>query len=233
MEQEVKEGRTMAQIQAMRMNSEYGIGTRRSKRRKNGQKVKTNRLRRIRELFWDDDNIYTKDSPSQASSTESDGSEEKERKNGCHSHNERKRKRCFNYGQRLHLERIHESPHIYTIDNFIKESEMKHLEKKICQAEARSLFNQSFVDKSHDRKLHPKQDEVEEQRTSTFIHFSKLSDSRIASIENRAAELLCLPIHSIEPLQLVRYEKGQYFRDHHDLGVLYEDGSVSPKHKCM
>ena len=66
------------------------------------------------------------------------------------------------------------------------------------------------------------------QRTSTFIHFSKLSDSRIALIENRAAELMCLPNHSIEPLQLVRHEKGQYFRDHHDLGVLYEDGSVVP-----
>jgi hypothetical protein len=76
--------------------------------------------------------------------------------------------------------------------------------------------------------------EHEPQRTSTFVHFSKLSDTTIASIENRTAELLSLPNHSIEPLQLVRYSQGQYFRDHHDIGVLYEDGSVElPEKNAM
>jgi len=66
----------------------------------------------------------------------------------------------------------------------------------------------------------------DQQRTSTFVHFSKLSDSKIAAIENRAADLLGLPNHCIEPLQLVRYSEGQYFGAHHDTGVLFEDGSV-------
>jgi hypothetical protein len=35
-----------------------------------------------------------------------------------------------------------------------------------------------------------------------------------------------LPNHSIEPLQLVRYSPGQYFKDHHDLGELFDDGSI-------
>mmetsp|Transcript_43336 Transcript_43336/g.65487 ORF Transcript_43336/g.65487 Transcript_43336/m.65487 type:complete len:422 (-) Transcript_43336:1116-2381(-) len=71
------------------------------------------------------------------------------------------------------------------------------------------------------------------QRTSTFIHFSKLSDSKIASIERRAAELLGLPHHCIEPLQLVRYANGQYFSDHHDMGALFEDGSVELAPRSM
>ena len=64
------------------------------------------------------------------------------------------------------------------------------------------------------------------QRTSAFIHFSKSHHTKIISIETRAAELLGLPASCIEPIQLVRYQLGEYFRPHHDLGTLYEDGSV-------
>ena len=67
---------------------------------------------------------------------------------------------------------------------------------------------------------------TEEQRTSQFIHFSKRFDSTITSIEQRACDLLSMPNDNIEPLQLVKYDNGQYFNLHHDLGKLYDDGSV-------
>jgi len=64
------------------------------------------------------------------------------------------------------------------------------------------------------------------QRTSKFIHFSKAHHTKIISIERRAAELLGVPTDCIEPLQLVRYQQGEYFQPHHDLGTLYDDGTV-------
>jgi prolyl 4-hydroxylase len=64
------------------------------------------------------------------------------------------------------------------------------------------------------------------QRTSKFIHFSKAHHKKIISIERRAAELLGVPTDCIEPLQLVRYQQGEYFQPHHDLGTLYDDGTV-------
>lgn len=71
------------------------------------------------------------------------------------------------------------------------------------------------------------------QRTSTFIHFPKLADANIARIENRVAELFSLPNHCIEPLQLVKYETGQYFAEHHDTGILFDDYSIELPHKSL
>lgn len=71
------------------------------------------------------------------------------------------------------------------------------------------------------------------QRTSTFIHFSKLADANIARIENRVSELFSLPNHCIEPLQLVKYESGQYFAEHHDTGILFDDYSIELPPKSL
>ena len=170
----------------------------------------------------------------------------------------------LNYGRRLHLTKIHDSPHIYVIDNFLTEGELKHIDTKIADAEQKGTFEKSFVDKGngHGRKRRKKMKEVEDeekkeeeegedtagkndddkgkrhttnekQRTSRFIHFGKMADSKIAAIETRAAELLRLPHSSIEPLQLVRYGPGQYFREHHDMGVLFDDGSVELPPRVM
>lgn len=148
-----------------------------------------------------------------------------------------------NLGGRLQLHRIHSSPHIYTIHNFLTRKELSMIQEKIRLANQQKLFHKSFVDSGttasrkrgrHGEIMTNSTQTLEEQRTSTFIHFSKLSDSVIASIENRAADLLLLPNHSIEPLQLVKYSKGQYFHDHHDMGVLFQDGSVElPKKSAL
>ena len=65
----------------------------------------------------------------------------------------------------------------------------------------------------------------QEHRTSTFLSFQKQQDRIISLIEQRAATLLgCWsPITCIEPIQLVRYETGQFFHIHHDLGDYNEE----------
>ena len=266
---------TLAQQEALNRKASYSqCSTRKSNRRESAQRVKTSRLRRIRDIFWEDDVLYSSqqhDDVARECSTgtcsprnfSSNASEKKIKDgtgtrtatpelDGCDSSPSSTASIEHNFGGRLRLKKIHDSPHIFTIDDFLTDSEMTKLQEKIDAAEKHRLFSKSFVDdgnsKKKKRKLKKNEEETsrtsddkvkstnaaKEQRTSTFVHFSKLSDTTIAAIENRAAELLSLPNHSVEPLQLVRYSKGQYFNDHHDIGVLFEDGSVElPEKNAM
>lgn len=238
---------TLAEQEANKRN-----GGRKSKRFLVCQKVKTKWLRRIHSLFWNDDTLYKSDNSNTKDNTTIEKEEViftgKRKRNGkqtpeltdsSESHANDPSQIEMNFGGRLKLKRIHSSPHIYTIDDFFTDKELQKIKEKIDQAEKQKMFQKSFVDsQDNTKRKNDKQEDsfVEEgkvQRTSSFIHFSKLSDSTIASIENRAADLLSLPNHSIEPLQLVRYGQGDYFHDHHDLGVLYEDGSVELPHKSL
>jgi hypothetical protein len=132
--------------------------------------------------------------------------------------------------QQLTLQRLHQSPNIYFIENFLSSTELSHLLK---------LIGSENVDKTMNRpKKRPRRLQFEksfvgedshvdiEQRTSTFLNLSKQHDKIVAQIENKAANLLgCYSAaNSIEPLQLVRYKQGQFFGIHHDLGD-YDDES--------
>uniref|UniRef100_A0A7S3V452 Fe2OG dioxygenase domain-containing protein n=1 Tax=Chaetoceros debilis TaxID=122233 RepID=A0A7S3V452_9STRA len=337
---------TIAQQEAIKRKASYhsvdAIPSRKSRRCI--QKVNTSRLRRIKELFWDDDEVYNDNSNTSGDNRDADTNVDYDKvkdvkgKQPQHLEEKNEAKGDITKGRgidkpsrnlilephkiydhtllgRLKLKKIHDSPRIFTIDDFLTKKEINHFRDKIKLANQHKLFQKSFVDdaderkgrtstsnnrarkrrandverqslsstspiaclpvdtneaiinnegqgKSNSRDDHdgnnknvvgdnhsqgqghapqssdscsplqsqssspPQQDKHQPQRTSTFIHFSKLSNARIAAVENRAADLLSLPNHSIEPLQLVRYQKGQFFKNHHDMGVLFEDGSV-------
>jgi prolyl 4-hydroxylase len=93
-------------------------------------------------------------------------------------------------------------------------------------------FQRSYVDQV-DAASSGKSTFDTQHRTSTFLSFSKRQDSRTAAIEHRAADLLgCWTSQSVEPLQLVKYLKGQFFGVHHDMGDLDDDGCVALPQKC-
>lgn len=117
---------------------------------------------------------------------------------------------------KLKLKQVHSSPNIYVIDDFLSASELRYCDSLI---ESQQKFRKSFVDNEQHSTL-------DEQRTSTFLSLQKLQNANVASMERRAAELLGLTVEQIEPLQLVRYRIGEFFGIHHDMGVLYDDGSV-------
>lgn len=128
---------------------------------------------------------------------------------------------------RLVLKQVHNSPHVYVIDNFLTESEVQHLHDKYI---SKSAFRKSFVDKDATETLVD-----EEHRTSTFISLPKRDDRKVNAMEYKVAHLLGLSPNQVEPLQLVRYTKGQFFGIHHDLGNLAPDGSVQlppRQHHC-
>ena len=62
---------------------------------------------------------------------------------------------------------------------------------------------------------------ISDQRTSTHLYFERSEHAKIFSIEARVAELLQVPLRTLEPIQMVRYEYGQSFQTHHDLGTLH------------
>lgn len=53
-----------------------------------------------------------------------------------------------------------------------------------------------------------------------------MEDSKIAALEEKAASFCGTTIERVEPLQVVKYNPGQFFGAHHDTGVLFDDGSV-------
>lgn len=110
---------------------------------------------------------------------------------------------------RIRLERVHSSPNIYVIDDFLCPTELAHLQKLI---DNKPRFHRSFV--GEDSHLETS------QRTSTFLSITKQQDAIISAIETKAASTLlgCFSTQTVEPLQLVRYLPGQFFGVHHDLG---------------
>ncbi|KAL3920897.1 MAG: hypothetical protein SGILL_003030 [Bacillariaceae sp.] len=136
---------------------------------------------------------------------------------------------------------------IYVMDNFLTKAELEYFDERIRSSLS---FQRSFVDnmnydeeESEDggsggddgqveskpkRKRKRKRRTLldDKQRTSTFYPFKKLQDTRVAALEQRIANLLGCWVHQIEPLQLVRYEPGQFFGIHHDLGDLRDDDTV-------
>ncbi len=135
---------------------------------------------------------------------------------------------------KLKLELVHEDPNIYVCPNFLSAAELAHIEgkvlkpsqggSKLAKASPRKQakrFTKSYTD---DSGLSTHKDDS--NRTSTFTYFTKMEDGKIAAIESRAAALVGSTIERVEPLQVVRYDVGQYFGAHHDTGVLFDDGSV-------
>jgi prolyl 4-hydroxylase len=152
-------------------------------------------LRRLRELFWQESAARTS----------------KHRKLNVSDKNTPIKFKKYT------LERVHSSPNIYTIDDFLSESELLYLE----HASQQFKFEKSFVDTVDQKSILDAN-----HRTSTFLSLTKSGNAKIASIERKAADLLGVATPSLEPLQLVRYRQGQFFGVHHDLGSLFDDGSV-------
>jgi prolyl 4-hydroxylase len=125
-------------------------------------------------------------------------------------------RRC---GKLLQLE--NSFPHIYTIKNFLTETEVQHLDGKYVTHVAK--FKRSYTD---DGSIESKK-QYDENRTSTFTWLKKAGDNTLRNIERRAAEIVGLPCFHVEPFQIVAYKNGQQFKTHHDMGALMPDGTVN------
>eukprot|EP00977_Amphora_coffeiformis_P021222 scaffold9062_cov154-Amphora_coffeaeformis.AAC.8 len=122
------------------------------------------------------------------------------------------------------LQKLHASPNIWTVPNFLSDADIQFFQEHI----QKGGFKRSFVDRI-DKEGAQSVNYDGEHRNSSFLCFQKRHNTRVASIERRAQELFGVSNNdAIEPLQLVRYRKEEFFGCHHDLGDLDEEtGNVS------
>jgi prolyl 4-hydroxylase len=94
---------------------------------------------------------------------------------------------------------------IHLLDNFISSSicdELVELAKPRFKTSTVYSTNQGSVDMS--------------ARSSSCSYFKRGENDLIKSIESQVASLLSIDLKQIEPLQIVRYEKGQQYKYHYD-----------------
>jgi hypothetical protein len=98
----------------------------------------------------------------------------------------------------------------------------------VCPAqlsrEEDTQFRSSFTEDSGARKV------ISGERTSKFMTISATRpDIVVRRIVQKAANCMGFFNDNVEPLQVVRYSRGQYFNSHHDAGTLNdEDGCIEP-----
>lgn len=192
-------------------------GCRRSVRQRN--RIATAGLRRIRTLFWQGDSRYEEDDDEETSSSSESDEEPETRSNPSRpASSDAAAVLLQQLEKRFRMRKVHDSPHVYILEDFLSEAELAYFRGKLSSHK----FEKSFVDDPTDNTSCT----MEEQRTSTFCSLGKQQDAKVAHVEGRAAELVGTSVERLEPLQLVQYEEGQFFGIHHDLGTLYDDGSV-------
>jgi len=103
------------------------------------------------------------------------------------------------------LKTLAEKPKIIEIQNFLSPEECDHL---IQLAENRQCFQRSEV--QADTAME------HDMRTSWSCVLDRGEDEVVKRIENRAASFTSRPYTHVEPLQVVRYQPGQFFKGHYD-----------------
>ena len=93
---------------------------------------------------------------------------------------------------------------LYYIDNFLSDNECDHLIES-----ARDRFTRSGI-------VIGEKTGYGDARTSNTYHFGKSQDSIIKNIENRVSAATNKSIECLESLQIVKYDSGQQFKEHHD-----------------
>lgn len=100
---------------------------------------------------------------------------------------------------------ISREPLVASLEGFLQEGEAEHL-----QIQAIPFFERSLVTDN------ATSDRLDDGRTSFTTMFPKSHDQVVKCIEERAARLVNVPSENVEPLQVVRYKKGQQYRSHYD-----------------
>lgn len=96
------------------------------------------------------------------------------------------------------------------LSNVITDQENVHLRRL-----AQNRMHRSTVDSAQ---------AVSSERTSSSADLKPAEDAIVSAIEQRFAALTNYPVSHMEPIQVLRYEKGNFYNPHHD----YFDGVHSP-----
>eukprot|EP01084_Bolivina_argentea_P076170 138039_1 len=113
------------------------------------------------------------------------------------------------------LKMVHHEPNVFVIENFLTSNEINHL-LNIVENNG-NKFEVSYTQATGKDQIYSN------ERTSTFIFLQKYMDKISRAIEGRASDIVSMSIENVEPLQVVKYTKGQEFTLHHDAGTLINE----------
>eukprot|EP00798_Chlamydomonas_sp_ICE-L_P001614 gene1614-33003_t len=104
------------------------------------------------------------------------------------------------------IEQISWKPRASILHNIISDSEAQHLIDL-----AWPIMQRSEVEGTNESE-----GGVDDYRTSYGTFLSRFQDKVVESIERRVANILRVPVHHQEDLQVLRYGEGQYYHEHTD-----------------
>ncbi|CAK9016839.1 Probable prolyl 4-hydroxylase 7 (AtP4H7) [Durusdinium trenchii] len=121
------------------------------------------------------------------------------------------------------MEKLHSDPNVYRIKNFVTEGELLQMDAALELNQSKFNNSKSFTETEGGERI------LNGDRTSCSLHMAKFGNRTIRDIEHRAADLVGMPVENVEPLQVVRYLPGQYYKLHHDCGAISDNGDVVDK----
>lgn len=116
---------------------------------------------------------------------------------------------------------IHKDPEVTLFENFVSEEEVEHL-LQLCEGRwERSKVSKGAASDLHGRNTgaaeHPLGEEgYGETRTSSSVHLQWDETIVTERIAARVAAVTQTKLAQVEPLVMLRYEPGQFFKLHHD-----------------
>jgi len=114
---------------------------------------------------------------------------------------------------RMTWEILQDEPRVMLLHNFLSPTECAHM-IKLGQ---HGVFKRSTV-QGTDNEISP-------DRTSSSTALTRHQDALVRKIEERAAAVTHLPLANVEPLQVVRYTRAQFYRPHFDYFVPGAEGT--------
>eukprot|EP00931_Biecheleriopsis_adriatica_P119809 TRINITY_DN949_c1_g1_i1.p1 TRINITY_DN949_c1_g1~~TRINITY_DN949_c1_g1_i1.p1 ORF type:complete len:261 (+),score=66.83 TRINITY_DN949_c1_g1_i1:58-840(+) len=112
---------------------------------------------------------------------------------------------------------IHQDPKVTLFENFVSQDEVDHL-LRLCEGRwARSMVSKGKASDLHGANSTSLGEEaVGETRTSCSVHLEFNETIVTERIAARVATVTGVSLEQVEPLVVLRYEPGQFFKLHHD-----------------
>eukprot|EP00930_Biecheleria_cincta_P045556 TRINITY_DN31398_c0_g1_i1.p1 TRINITY_DN31398_c0_g1~~TRINITY_DN31398_c0_g1_i1.p1 ORF type:complete len:241 (-),score=48.28 TRINITY_DN31398_c0_g1_i1:20-715(-) len=114
---------------------------------------------------------------------------------------------------------ISEDPKVLLYQDFVSEAEVAHL-LQLCEGRwERSMVSKGLASELHgtnDGSKSVGEEAVGETRTSSSVHLSWDETIVTERIAARVASVTGSQLAQVEPLVMLRYEPGQFFKMHHD-----------------
>ena len=108
---------------------------------------------------------------------------------------------------------IKDGPWVVVFDNFLNDEEIEAL---LTQANATGYHRSSDVGKALADGSHTEHVSASRTSENTWCGSMCKKDPLVAKVNERIAEVTSTTLPNAEDLQLLRYEPGQYYRQHHD-----------------